>query len=330
MGSELLALSAVCARIARGERLLLAGDEALLRRLPAGAWMAGTLPAGAPEAEAAGKLQVTTLPACVSAAEIRSYTAAEIAGIYNDAPANGVSFIIIPAGSEMHYSFALNAPGFENFAVRPLIGWIAGGRSAADGDRPALVFDGRVAAASSSAAMVMHVTLPEGKRADIGIVNIFVQGDGDRIVFPADGFRAREAYINGTLRNFADYLHEQRLDTRLPLVADYYGVAINTSFRPPDGGPEVEFYAPVFGGLVYKHARPLANYADRFASRLPVGLEHQILFSCNCVLNERYALRQERQLTGLNGPVTFGEIAYLLLNQTLVYVRIIDLPPASP
>ncbi len=171
----------------------------------------------------------------------------------------------------------------------------------------------------------MHVTLPRDKAADIGIINIFEQGEGDDISFPNDGFSAREAYINGEKRNFAEYINEKRLDKRLPLVADYYGAMINTSFQegeePKD---DVRFYAPVFSGVRYRHAKPAKETIGRLADMAQPGTDEQIYYSCNCVLNYLYVGSGS---TGkITGPTTFGEIAYQLLNQTLVYLKIIDMP----
>ena len=40
--------------------------------------------------------------------------------------------------------------------------------------------------------------------------------------------------------------------------------------------------------------------------------------SCNCILNFVYGGLEGKKTPGFTGPVTFGEIAYILLNQTLV------------
>jgi hypothetical protein len=330
MGLAMLSVEDVRTKITQGKRLLLAGDESLLRQLPAGDWIAGTIPYFM--AEDGGlctreKIQVTELPDFVSAIDIRTYDEATIPNVYTDAPENGASFIIIPAKSAVHFSFALNAPDYENFAVRPLIGWVAGMHlDNLEKDSPK-VFNGRGSEASEDAAIVMHVSLPKNKIADIGIVNIFEQGDGDTITFPSDGFSAREAYINGRKRNFGEYIFERKLDKRLPLVADYHGVFINTSFKEGDDlQEEVEFYAPVFSGVSYKHARPVDDYISSFVSKMPEGIRHQIVFSCNCILNYLYSNLEGKKIAGITGPATFGEIAYQLLNQTMVYLRIIDLP----
>lgn len=330
MGLAMLSIEDVRKKITQGKRLLLAGDEGLLRQLPAGDWIGGTIPYFM--AEDGGlcsreKVQVTELPDCVTGIDIRTYDAATIPRVYADAPGNGVSFIILPAKSAVHFSFALNAPDYEGFAVRPLIGWVAGTHLEHLEKVSPKVFNGRGPEAREDAAIVMHVSLPKNKIADIGIVNIFEQGDGDIITFPSDGFSARDACINGEKRNFGEYVFEKKLDKRLPLVADYHGVFINTSLKEgEDLQDEVEFYAPVFKGVPYRHARPVDDYISSFVSKMPAGVGHQIVFSCNCILNYLYSSLEGKRIAGITGPATFGEIAYQLLNQTMVYLRIIDLP----
>jgi len=330
MDRSMLSVREVRMKITQGKHLLLAGDEKLLRELPAGNWIGGTIPYFMTEDGGEctrTKIHVTELPDFVVGVDIRSYDETGIPRVYADAPENGVSFIIIPARSGVHLSFALNAPNYEHFAVRPLVGWISGVHLEELGSVSPKVFNGTTTEVIEDAAIVMHASLPKGKVADIGIVNIFEQGDGDTITFATDGFRAREAYINGRKVDFGRYIYEKRLDKRLPLVADYYGALINTSFREGDElQQEVEFYAPVFSGLRYKHARPVQDYISRFSARLPEGIGHQIVFSCNCILNYLYSDLEGKKIAGITGPATFGEIAYQLLNQTMVYLRIIDLP----
>jgi hypothetical protein len=323
----------VTQKIVQGKKLLLAGDERLLERLPPGDWIGGTIAYFMTEEGGMctrEKIHVTELPPFVSGVEIRCYDEESIGGIYQDAPKNGFSVIIIPARSRMHFSFALNAPGYEGFAMHPLIGWISGVHLDDLGTAAPKVFDGRRGAALAEGAIVMHVPLPTNKYADIGIINIFEQGDGDTLEFPDDGFRVEEALVNGKKKNFGHHIFANGFDKRLPLVADYHGLLINTSFcEGEEMEPEVEFYGPVFSGLQYKHARPVEDYVSRFVAQLPDGIGHQILFSCNCILNYLYSELHGKKIAGITGPTTFGEIAYLLLNQTMVYLRIIDLPDAA-
>ncbi len=57
-------------------------------------------------------------------------------------------------------------------------------------------------------------------------------------------------------------------------------------------------------------------------------MSHDVPFACNCVLNFLYGKLEGAQ-AGLPGPFTFGEIAYQLLNQTMVYCDVIDVAPGE-
>lgn len=316
-------------RVAGGQKLLLAGDESLLRQIPAGNWVGGTIPyfmtrnGGVTTKEL---IYVTELPDYIKAIEIKSYDAQTISQVYKEAPDNGFSFIIIPAKSPTHFSFSLNVPNFEGFAVHPLIGWISGTHLYDLKSEKPKVFNGTSAEEIEDGAIVMHAALPANKVADIGILNMFEQGDGDRITFPESGFSTKNAYINGVKIDFGEYLQQNRLDKRLPLVADYYGAMLNTTLKEETGpGGEVQFYNAVFNFLEYKHAKQIKNYSDHFTKNIKNGLGGQPMFSCNCILNYIHSELEGRQVDCAPGPVTFGEIAYQTLNQTMVYLRIIDI-----
>jgi len=329
-GSEIFELEEVKELIARGKRLLLAGDERLLAELPPGEWIGGTTPYFMTKHGGIctqNHIFVTELPAYVAGIEIKSYDEESVAQVFNDAPTNGFSFIIIPAMSKTHFAFALNAPSYENFAVRPLIGWISGVRFEDFGLKSPKVYNGLTASAAADGAIVMHVTLPPGKAADIGIINIFKQGHGDVITFPESGFETRQAYVNGAAVDFADYLDTKGIDNRRPLVADYFGVMLNTSIQEKRGEQgEVKFYAPVFSSVEYKLAKPLDDYMGKFIEQTSSELGEQIIFSCNCVLNYIHSNLEKNSAFYTAGLSAYGEIAYQVLNQTMVYLRIINVP----
>ena len=319
----------VAARIRRGEVLLLAGDADLLRRLPTGTWIGGSIPylvdvpvGGTPEL-----LHVTALPANVTDVSVRVYDATSVRDVYADLAGRDFGVIVIPASSPTHLEFALHAPGYRGFAVRPLVGWISGAHLDGPDARPATVFCGTTGREVGDGAVVLQVTLPPGQVADVGVVNIFEQGDGEVIAFPTDGFDVTTAVVDGVECNFADFVARKGLDTRLPLVADYYGVMVNVSFQAVDpSGHAVRFYSPVFAGLTYRHARPIGDYGAQLAARLPRDWPGRMVFSCTCILNHFYAESAERSAGhGLFGPLTFGEVAYQLLNQTLVYLTVGEL-----
>jgi hypothetical protein len=327
MEQVLFSIEAVKQKIAQGKHMLLAGDEAALSQLPAGDWIGGTSPYFIGEKGGVStreSIYVTELPEYIKSSSIKAYSEDTISGVYHDIPENGFGFIIIPAFSAIHMSFALKTPTYPDFATKPLTGWVAGFHLDDLGKTTAKVFDGKTGQALENQAIVMHVKLPANKMADVSILNIFQQGEGDTITFENDGFAVKEALVNGVKRNFADYLLEVKHDTKLPLVSDYYGAAINTSFQTVDAEKhEVAFYAPVFKNFRYRLASPIQDYVHEFMQQIPQDSDN-ILFSCNCILNYLYSDLEGKQTGELTGPVTFGEVAYQLLNQTMVYLTIFD------
>jgi hypothetical protein len=327
---HLLEVDAAAALISRGETLLLAGDERRLRRLPPGRWIAGTIPyfmsdeGGVVDRR---RVFVERLPHGFDHVAIRRYDEEGIARVYAELPPNTMGVIIAPSGSAVLGSFALNAPGYERFASAPLFGWVSGVHLSEMETALPKVFDGSTGEALERHAVVMHVAVRPGTAVELAIHNIFEEGDGPAIVFPATGFTATTAAVDGRDCDFAEYVRDAGLDLRLPLVAHERGVGgvrINVSFQAVDPARgEVRFFAPVFAGVRYHHARPIGDYVDAFVSTLPTGVGERIVFGCNCVLNYVHSSLEGRRTGNVVGPITFGEIAYQLLNQTMVYLTVV-------
>lgn len=322
----LLSLEEARDLIASGRRLLVAGDERLLSQLPTGQWIGGTIPyfmAASGGTFSHDGVFVTELPADIAGVEIQTYAPANLANLYTDIPENGFGVVILPASSPAHLEFAVHAPEYEGFAMRPLIGWISGVDLADLGKVTPKVFDGRNGACLENAAVVMHVQLHDHQVAEIGIINLFGQGPGDVLEFPETGFSAGDVFVNGERRNFAAYIKERDLNLQLPLVADYAGAMINISFQGVDEATgRVNFYAPVFSGVSYRQARPVSDYVAEFNEALATADHGVVAFSCNCILNYLFSKLEGKQTGHFTGPITFGEVAYQLLNQTMVYLSV--------
>jgi len=314
-------------RILKGQSLLIAADANLMDKLPAGRWIGGTIPYFMTDLGGictAKKIFITELDAVAADISVKTYDENTLANVYLDIPENGFSFIIIPAESRCHLAFSMEAFSYKDFALRPLIGWIAGTHLDERGIEKPGIYDGINHRQLQEGAVVMHVELQAGMAAEIGMLNMFEQGSGDTISFAESGFAAKDAYINGEKVNFAKYILEHKLDLRLPLVANVNGTPINTSFRRSIGTDgEVRFYAPAFKDLDYRHAKAIENYPEKFTEKLSLGLGTELIFSCNCILNYLYSGLDKHSGGGLCGPATFGEIAYHIHNQTVVYLRII-------
>jgi hypothetical protein len=265
------------------------------------------------------------VPDCALGVEVVEYTVETLPSICTDAPKNGYSFVIVPAGSQAHRAYAQDSPRYEEMYLKPVVGWIAGVLLSQIGKKEPKVFNGRTGRASSKSAIVMHVTLPAGKQADLNIVNLFEQGQGDAISFSTPGFSASECLVNGKAANLAKYMSSTHADSRLPLTANYNGSIVNVSVQSVDEATgTVTFYAPVFSGIDYKFAAPVPDYVAAFDSATHSNGSVPA-FSCNCILNYLYGDLEGKQTGSITGPITFGEIAHQLLNQTLVRLMIRDI-----
>ena len=331
----LLDLVQTTALIRAGRPCCIAGDEAQLRRLPRGQWIGGTIPYFM--AEQGGicsreHLFVTEFPLIGEGPRIVSYDCKSLAHICTEAPEHGFTVLVIPAFTAIHEAFAQEAPSYEDMYLHPLVGWISGlhlddlGKSVNAG-----VVHGPSGEVLFSTAVAMHVPVAPDKLVHVDILNLFTQGDGPTIEFVEEGFTATLARIDGVETNFHDWMEREKIDTQLPLVADYSGAMVNVSIKALDAAAyKVNFYAPVFPDTVYRVAAPLSDYMQSF--RNVIGAQEapgELVFCCNCILNYAYGGLQGQQTGAFIGPMTFGEIGYQLLNQTLVYLSLVDAQEAG-
>ncbi len=326
--AELSTIPEVQAAIAAGETLFLAGSREALSQLPLGNWVGGTIcyfmtEEGCLKAE--DRIFVTKVPEFAREVKALDYGAENLAQLHRDAPVNGFTFVVLPASSEVLKTFAEQAANFDGFLLHPIVGWVSGVRVDRIGiDKPA-VFNGQSGAVLEGRCVALHVSLPIGKMADLEIVNIFESGGGDVIRFEKSGFHASQCLINGKPANLAEYIVSKGIPTEFPLVGDYNGSSINVSYQAIDAATgTVELYAPVFAGVDYRFAKPVADYSGAFAKAV-TGEEHEPAFACNCILNYLYGKLEGKKAGHLTGPITFGEIAHQLLNQTVVRLQILDL-----
>jgi hypothetical protein len=305
--------------------VIVAGDESLLRSLPKGNWIGGTIPYFmTPEGGRVSHTQVfvTEVPDFVRGVRIEIYDERTISRIGADSPENGYTIVILPAFSVVHRLFALEAPSYEQLFFKVVAGWIAGTHLQDIGKIAPKAFAGPIGESLADKGVAMHIDLPRGYQAKIGIVNTFEQGHGDDIQFPTTGFEASEVIVEGRRRSVADYFGQAEFDTRLPLVANYHGTKCNVTIRSLDiSGSKITFFAPVFESVTYRHAKPIGDYSERFLSAIPEDIGNTV-FCCNCIHNYVHGGLEGRRTGSLQGPMTFGEIAYQLLNQTLVYVTL--------
>lgn len=323
--NTLMSIADAAALIRAGAPLSIAGRPAALDQLPTGNWIGGTTPYFMTEDGGTvigdDRVFVTDFSAAPHVS-VAAYGADALERISGEAPDNGFALAILPAESECHRRFATEAASYPQAFLRPTVGWIAGFDLNEPGAH-ASVYDGRTGIASRDLAVVLHVSLPADELVSVEIVNLFTPDDGDVIHFAEASFAPEACEVNGVRTNFADYVAARgRADGRLPLIGDFGGAHVNASIRAIDAASRtVTLYAPVFPGVDYRFAAPVADYAGSFRDALAARPAEGTLWSCNCILNFLFGELAGKAIGGTAGPITFGEIAYQLLNQTLVRVR---------
>jgi len=312
--------------IQEGRILHIAGDESLLNQLPKGKWIAGTTPYFITEQggiTCKDRLFVNEIPYAVDY-KTMVYDRSNILNIPKDAYPNGMTLLVIPFASDVAVFYAKEAPYSEDVFMNPTVGWISG-FDLSTGSK-AKVYDGITGASYDGKAVALHICLPDDKIASLGIVNIFSIDEKDtKIEFFEDALSVSKCLVNGKEVVLSDYIAENNINTQLPLVADYNSVLVNVSIKSVSKeNKTVDFYAPVFVGKEYRFARSVSNYAESFNEHLQRFKDVKPVFSCNCILNYLYGRLEGKATPPFAGPVTFGEVAYQLLNQTLVYAEIIN------
>ncbi len=313
--------------ITDGRVLLLAGEEELLAQLPPGRWIGGTTaqfltPQGSVPAR--GLLMFTDITSLALHTEQRHLDAASLHRIAQHYPQNGFAVLIVPGFSAILLRLASEILDYQGIYDMPLTGWVSAVDLDEIGQRTPKTFAGTPYARDDRAA-VMYVTLPETAFAELHVVNLFAPGDGPEIRVPAQGFHiSGDCLIDGHPHNLARYMEAQNIDPSLPLIADQEGALLNVSILkndPLDG--TVSVFAPVNPSLTYRFAEAVLDYQEEFIhAAAELGPVEEMVFFSVGVLNLQYAALAEKHGLSLSAPVSFGEIAYTVLNQTLTCLSI--------
>jgi hypothetical protein len=307
----------------RQKKLLhVAGSENLLRKLPAGNWIGGSTEYFM--AEEGGKVSaeqlfVNEFPYTEFA--IKAYDAREMRRMPANSFDNGFTILIVPFDCEVHREYAQNAAGYGWIFLRNIAGWISGVNLNVPNQMPIAV-NGFEPEAYSDRAVALHIRIPDEMKATVNTINIFEQDMASpQIEFSEEGYSVYRCKVDGNEVVFADYIRENAIDTKLPLVGNNMGAISNVSFKSVDNDM-VYLYAPVFNKVKYRMAKQVSDYAALFNQSMAERKGETAVFACNCILNFLYGELEGKKLETFSGPITFGEIANQLVNQTLVYVTV--------
>ncbi|MBO4374226.1 MAG: hypothetical protein J5829_03880 [Lachnospiraceae bacterium] len=309
--------------IEEGRILHIAADESLLCRLPKGKWIGGTTPYFISEEGGIFTKERLFVNEIDYAEDIKicSYGKYNVFQIVEECFDNGLTMIIMPYGSEVAAKYSREAPEVEELLMHPVVGWISGFDLSEAAE--AKVYDGSTLKAYTDRAVAMYIRLSGEKSAMVNMINIFSDDKTDPVIrFPENDLKAKKCSVNGQEVDFAEHIKKKGIDPGMPLVADHNGSYINTSIKGMEDG-EVSFFAPVFRNIEYRFATPVSDYAAEFEKRITEKKNCEPVFACNCILNYQKGNLEGKKIAPFEGPVTFGEVAYQLLNQTLVYCEIL-------
>lgn len=319
--------------IGEGRVLLLAGTEEDLASMPEGCWIGGTVghfitPEGG--VAAGGLVFYADFTGLAHGATWRSFDAADIHQIAQYYPENGFAILILPGFSRLLGLVAGHIMEFDGLYNLPLMGWVSAVPLEAltgPGARPKVFAGGPVA--HNNRAAVLYVSLAEQYFAQLHIANLFGPGSGPEIRFLHPGMSTDgDCLIGGVSGNLARYMEAQNIDRRLPLVADHEGALLNVAILKADAQTgRMVFLSPVSPSLTYRFAEEVLDYEAEFtrtAAEIEIG---ESAHACICALHYQYAglakaLNTKPGGTNITAPVTFGQIAYTVLNQTLTCLTI--------
>jgi len=311
--------------ILEGKTLVFAGEESLIDMLPEGNWIAGTTPYFMEEQGGCmvkDKLFVNDFSDFSLETKFEIYNKQNLSNITKDAYDNGFTYMLLPFLSEILSYFALNVHKFDNLYTNPLTGWVAGVDFEDFGRLMPTVFIGKQKYKTTENVVAMHVKLPEDKVARVEIINIFRPDGKDIITFPKLSFAVENCFVNGIEENFADYITNNKIDVTLPLVANYSGAMINVSFNinPIDAERNVvNMASAVFPNVAYRMGVADNERVDAFINKLPTDCSDMVS-NYNCIANFIHCQLFGKKIGDYYGPFVFGEIGYMLLNQTFTYL----------
>ena len=173
--------------LAQGKRLHVAGDAAVLECLAKGDWIGGSIPyfltadGGRVDRERAF---VTELPPEVEQISIDFVSPDRLADVAAKAPGYGFSLIAVPAMSDIHVRYAVEAHDLPDIFASPLIGWVAGVHLDDLGKAKPVVFNGQTGESATDRIVALRAHVTDRVKPRIGIINLFEQDSGDNSSSP--------------------------------------------------------------------------------------------------------------------------------------------------
>jgi hypothetical protein len=327
MNRKLYTVNEVKDFISKGYKMVLTADEQILKQLPKGNWIGGTTPYFMDMDKGVFTKEQVFVDDFTSIAKdfkIEEFSAHNIKNIALNSFENGFSVLVLPSENDVFYEFANNSLSYENIFQNPIVGFVAGADFDDLDNVTTKAINGQTGEMADDKAFVIHISLPKNKIARTEILNLdTIQPDSDKIEFPKTSFVQSDCLINGKKRNIAEYLTDIKYKEKAPrpLIANINGALINRDIKEINTETkEVTFFSTVFEGDSYYLTTIIDDYQSLFNERLK-EFKNNPIYTSICV--SYYLLGGlENKKINVKGAFAFGEIAFQLLNKTLVLLEI--------
>ncbi|MCR5453699.1 MAG: hypothetical protein K6F33_01770 [Bacteroidales bacterium] len=331
MSNKLYTKQEVVELIKADHVMLLSGSDKALTGLPKGKWIAGTTPYFMDEV---GKVDeenifVDDFTDIAKDAKVEVFDTASIHEIATKGYNNGFIVMTMPIDTEIYFEFSNKSLEYEGIYNNPLVGFVACCNFNDYGNFGSLktfVGAGNYGQLFRNKAAALYVELPENMTARAEIINLdTIDHSTPKVVFPKTSFVQSDCTIDGKPGNIAEYM-ENYVKPRMggksytQMITSQNGALINRDPKVVDVQKgTTSFFSPAYAGDEYYLVKPGNDYLTMFNNALEAKSNVAACFSC---ISYFFGGNFEGKTITKNGCYAFGEIAYQLLNKTIVTLEI--------
>jgi hypothetical protein len=312
--------------IKQGRIMHLCGNESTLKDLPKGNWIAGMT---AYFMDNVGKIcdnkiYVDDFSFIAEECEVATFDENNISEIAKrNKYTNGFIFVVLPIDSQVYYTFANHSLEYENIYDNPVVGYVSSVLLSNYGKIQPKVAIGSEGVLHDNKAAVMYVKVSDRLRVRAEIMNLDTIDDTTpALKFPKTGFKQSDCLIDGKPGNIASYLEavKGRIGHYPQLITSQNGALVVRDVKSVNvEAGEAVFFSPAYESDIHYIVKQNNDYLATFNRRL--GRKTDVIACMSCTSYFWQGDFDYRHID-FNGVYTFGEIAYQLLNKTIVTLEV--------
>jgi len=310
-----------------GRTMLLSGSEKALSGLPKGKWIGGTTPyfmdgVGKVDED---KIFVDDFTLIAKNAKLEVFDSSNIQNIAKKGYDNGFIVMTVPIDSQVYFDFSDHSLEYDNIYDNPLVGFVSCCKFEDFGNVKTYSVSGLDGKLVDDKAVALYVELPKHLAARCEIMNFdTIDETTSKVVFPKTSFKQSDCLIDGKPGNISEYFEnvvKPKIGGYTQMITSQNGALINRDPRVVDTKTgETSFFSPVYAGDEYYLVKPGSDYFKMFNDNLKA--KQSDVVTCLSCISYYFGGNFENRSICKNGVYAFGEIAYQLLNKTIVTLEI--------